>query len=546
MANRVQTLRSATGGARPAAGTRLAGELYVNWPDKQIGVIDSTQAPLDLVGVRFFSTGASYNVGDYTVQGGELYRATASITPGAFSPAQWDQVLTVANVASTYLPLTGGTLAGPGNLTVNGTAAFGSTISVTGMVTVNNSVNSKGLNASLWTFDRGNSGGNTAQVFGFYRDANIGHIYMDNGSGGDVLSFATTGNATFGHLLTCNAGLGVIGSLNVSGVIGLNGTSNFPLQIATPAGVYPAILTQCAGQHAWYAGAWTDGGYYLYDATASATRLLIDNAGNGSFTGPTFSVNGALYVNAASPLQLGAPNGTNCITYGTVAGVRQWYWGVMTDGTWHLADASAGRLCFNVDVSGNVFVAQNGGEFIAGANGAWSSGGQVFSPYSGGAYATSTYGGGTSGGWAQMVRVDNWATYCLLTNYVGTATGSITSNGTNTFFNTTCDGRRKDNVRELSSEIDVGGLIDELKPVAFEWKFVKETGMNGEDLSVPVRTDHGFVAQDLHKVVPHIVHTTEDDSDLPWMADYSKLVPYLVAELQTLRKRVAELEGRPS
>lgn len=87
MPNQVLALRSATAGIRP--GGRLPGELYVNWPDKQLGVIDNTSSPLDLLAIRFFSSTTSYNPGDYVVNSGILYSAKNAITPGPFNSLQW-------------------------------------------------------------------------------------------------------------------------------------------------------------------------------------------------------------------------------------------------------------------------------------------------------------------------------------------------------------------------------------------------------------------------------------------------------------------------
>lgn len=87
MPNQVLALRSATAGIRP--GGRLPGELYVNWPDKQLGVIDNTSSPLDLLAIRFFSSTTSYNPGDYVVNSGVLYSAKNAITPGPFNSLQW-------------------------------------------------------------------------------------------------------------------------------------------------------------------------------------------------------------------------------------------------------------------------------------------------------------------------------------------------------------------------------------------------------------------------------------------------------------------------
>ena len=90
MTNRVQTVRSNVTGNRPTG--RPPGELYVNWADAQLGTITPTNAAQDLIPVRFFQTTANYVVGDFVVQGGQLYRAVAPSTPGAFKPANWGQI----------------------------------------------------------------------------------------------------------------------------------------------------------------------------------------------------------------------------------------------------------------------------------------------------------------------------------------------------------------------------------------------------------------------------------------------------------------------
>ena len=116
MTGRVQTLRSNVTGNRPTG--RQPGELYVNWADSQIGVVNGSNAAQDFVGVRFFNTLAAYNIGDFVVNGGQVYRATAAITPGTFNPAQWSQVTTLADMnsaiaAAPFLPISGGTMLGP-------------------------------------------------------------------------------------------------------------------------------------------------------------------------------------------------------------------------------------------------------------------------------------------------------------------------------------------------------------------------------------------------------------------------------------------------
>lgn len=117
LVNRVQTLRSSVSGNLPTAGTRQPGELWVNFADSALGFIDSTQTAQKLLGVRLFVTSANYAIGDFVVQGGNLYCAIAPSMPGGFNSANWTKIGTAQDLAQ-YLPLAGGTLTGP--LTLSG------------------------------------------------------------------------------------------------------------------------------------------------------------------------------------------------------------------------------------------------------------------------------------------------------------------------------------------------------------------------------------------------------------------------------------------
>lgn len=88
---RVQTLRSSVKLQRPANNSREVGELYINFPDRQIGFIDASKVPEDLVPVRFFSATTDYVAGDHVFQSGNVWRAKAVVPAGAFNSAQWDK-----------------------------------------------------------------------------------------------------------------------------------------------------------------------------------------------------------------------------------------------------------------------------------------------------------------------------------------------------------------------------------------------------------------------------------------------------------------------
>ena len=111
-----------------------------------------------------------------------------------------------------------------------------------------------------------------------------------------------------------------------------------------------------------------------------------------------------------------------------------------------------------------------------------------------------------------------------------TLRGSITYNRTAGLvaYNTTSDVRLKENIADAE---EAGSKIDAMQVRQFDWK---ETGNH---------LDYGFVAQELHAVAPHAVSKPEDEEAM-WSVDYSKLVPMLVKEIQTLRARVAALEAK--
>ena len=87
---RVQTLRSSTKNQRPAGGSREPGELYVNFPDRQIGFVNASKNPEDLIAVRFFSAATNYAAGDFVIEAGRGYKAKTAIVAGPFDEADWD------------------------------------------------------------------------------------------------------------------------------------------------------------------------------------------------------------------------------------------------------------------------------------------------------------------------------------------------------------------------------------------------------------------------------------------------------------------------
>ena len=101
--------------------------------------------------------------------------------------------------------------------------------------------------------------------------------------------------------------------------------------------------------------------------------------------------------------------------------------------------------------------------------------------------------------------------------------GSVTQNGSAVLYNVTSDQRLKENIQDADS---ASSLIDSLQVRKFDWK----TGNTHQR--------YGFIAQELLTVAPEAVHQPTD-ADQMMAVDYSKLVPMLVKEIQSLRQRLA-------
>jgi hypothetical protein len=113
---------------------------------------------------------------------------------------------------------------------------------------------------------------------------------------------------------------------------------------------------------------------------------------------------------------------------------------------------------------------------------------------------------------------------CSFLNASAAEVGSITTTASLTLFNTTSDQRLKENIQDADS---ASSLIDSLKVRKFDWK------------TDQTHQRYGFVAQELVTVAPEAVHQPEDEEQM-MAVDYSKLVPMLVKEIQSLRKRLAD------
>ena len=107
------------------------------------------------------------------------------------------------------------------------------------------------------------------------------------------------------------------------------------------------------------------------------------------------------------------------------------------------------------------------------------------------------------------------------------AIGNITLTGSTCQFNSPSDYRLKENIADAD---DAGSKVDAIQVRKFDWK------ADGS------HQDYGMIAQELQTVAPEAVSAPKDPDEMMGV-DYSKLVPMLVKEIQSLRARVNALEA---
>jgi Chaperone of endosialidase len=145
----------------------------------------------------------------------------------------------------------------------------------------------------------------------------------------------------------------------------------------------------------------------------------------------------------------------------------------------------------------------------------------------------------------QITSSTNWtAFFCNVQNsgnnlvtwaYQGVTVGTVITNGSTTAYNTSSDYRLKTNVTPLTTA-QSGPIIDALKPSQFTW-------------TTDNTTDVGFIAHEMQAVIPRAVNGEKDAVDAEGKPVYQQIavsspeiIAYLVAELQSVRQRLAATE----
>jgi len=97
-------------------------------------------------------------------------------------------------------------------------------------------------------------------------------------------------------------------------------------------------------------------------------------------------------------------------------------------------------------------------------------------------------------------------------------------------FNNASDFNLKTNIKPLN--VDCIDLINKIKPVEFNWKDIDRIPTEKRN-----KLDYGFIAQDIEKLLPHLVKDLTSHK----IIKYDKFAPYLVKAIQEINEKIDKL-----
>ncbi len=264
---------------------------------------------------------------------------------------------------------------------------------------------------------------------------------------------------------------------------------------------------------------------------ATTERMRIDSAGNVGIgiSSPSSTLDISAPANT-TPLEINAAtDGSNYSSIRNAAGTDVGYFGL---GTALLSGAAATDFVLRAQ-AGNLILMSGGNHeaarfdtsrnFLVGRTSAGATG-NGHSIRGGDSAIFSRDSSGES-----MIVARNASAGDLVRFYCnGSDRGSIDFDGSNTIsYTSSSDQRLKENIADAD---DAGSKIDAIQVRKFDW------------IADGSHQDYGMIAQELQTVAPEAVGG-DPDSDKMMGVDYSKLVPMLVKEIQSLRARVTQLEN---
>ena len=243
-------------------------------------------------------------------------------------------------------------------------------------------------------------------------------------------------------------------------------------------------------------------------AWSTVTALQIKNASVYGYSTSEAGVNQNAYYGSGNSRYISAVAAT---AYRQISGAHSWH---ISSGTPVADGAISFTQAMTLDASNNLLVGQTSAGLVN------------LNSFS----VNIGSGTGAAGSFtANHVSGSASGNYYAIFGYSGGTIGSITQSSTTAvLFNVTSDQRLKENIVDAAP---ASSLIDAIQVRQYNWK---------SDGSFQ---RYGFIAQELVIVAPEAVHQPADPDDM-MAVDYSKLVPMLVKEIQSLRKRILTLENK--
>jgi hypothetical protein len=450
----------------------------------------------------------------------------------------WTRVPSWGDLVGGFLPLTGGTLAGPGNLAINGWLDVAASFNAQpgGNVWVGNNLTAGSINSSSHVVAGTDLHAGAVLYVGgipIYNDG-TGWLYTQYiRSGAGIIGGITLDANSIWMAGSVNAGGAVIsGSVNIGGYVlyndgggslyvtgRLRGTALQSDSTLLVGGIaqFNTDIYVVGRLRGWGGGTWgavnvAQGNAISFGWNGSSVDFFID----GGYVASTVSGGAFLPLTGGS---LSGP-GNLQVNGSFVAG-----WGAII----HSGATINGGATINNNLTVNDHIACY--DATAGG-GMWCQRFQAVN-YGYGTHEAGHFEGNDGG--RDVVRVVNNAGGMLMGFFFPNLNlvGSITSNGSSSSFNTMSDIRLKTDIEPLAVDY-ASTVLAAIQPITFHWK-----NQTGDEYY------HGVAAQELQEVYPEAVtcgkgHPGEEDYR-PWSVDLSKLIPVMVTELRELRRIVTQL-----
>jgi hypothetical protein len=344
------------------------------------------------------------------------------------------------------------------------------------------------------------------------------YLGLEGNTGGGIFSGSSAYDALFGHTGAYNMHFVTSNTIKAT----IDAIGNVGIGTSSPIAYGTGITTlSFKGKDASYPNR---SGAIVFDSQSGSGggASILEDAGVLYFStgsGAALAATERMRIDASGSVDIiGAVSGTEQFRVGNSSGGTDF--GItVTENDGVLLNAAEGATGRNmqfatggtermrIDASGNFFVGATA--LTANANFFGTSPGNAFSDF------------------GHITGVASGVSYTRFL-YAGSVIGSITQSGTiAVLYNTSSDQRLKENIADAD---DAGSKIDAIQVRKFDWK------ADGS------HQDYGMIAQELQAVAPEAVSGDADSEEMMGV-DYSKLVPMMLKEIQSLRARVSELES---